>query len=290
MAGRAPYTVGLGVGLLGECVDFDLNAACVAAENAATAAEKVISDFVQSGQWSVSTKSDESPVTEVDVAAEQAIKSVLLSALPLAAFYGEETGHSASQGNVGSDSTAPGLRWLVDPIDGTKSFIRGMPFYSTQIALELDGQLIVGVSNAPAYRERVVAIAEQGTRLNDQSITVRSEITRLEDAFLSSGNLTTLALNPDRWLLYGELVSRARRVRGYGDFCHYHQLCCGQTDLIIESDVNILDIAALTVAVRSAGGIITDLEGLPINEKTTSVLAAGSCALHSQVLELLRIG
>ncbi len=271
-------------------MDFDLKAACAAAENAAIAAEQVISDFVQSGQWSVSTKPDDSPVTEVDVAAERAIKSVLLSALPQAAFYGEETGHSAAQGSAGLDDTAPSLRWLVDPIDGTKSFIRGMPFYSIQIALEQDGQLIVGVSNAPAYRERVVAIAEQGTLLNDRNVSVRSEITRVEDAFLSSGNLKTLALNPDRWLRYGELVSRVKRVRGYGDFCHYHQLCCGQTDLIVESDVNILDIAALTVAIRSAGGIITDLEGLPIDEKTTSVLAAGSPALHSQVLELLRIG
>lgn len=271
-------------------MDLDLRAACVAAEKAASEAERVISGFVQSGQWSVSTKSDESPVTEVDVAAEQAIKAVLLGALPQAAFFGEETGHTTAQARADSTISAPTLRWLVDPIDGTKSFIRGMPFYSTQIALEQDGQLIVGVSNAPAYRERVVAIAAQGTRLNTQSVNVRSEITRVEDAFLSSGNLTTLALDPDRWSRYGELVSRAGRVRGYGDFCHYHQLCCGQTDLIVESDVNILDIAALTVAIRSAGGVITDLEGLPIDENTTSVLAAGSQALHSDVLELLRVG
>jgi len=270
-------------------VDLDLSAACAAAENAATAAEQVISDFVQNGQWNVSLKSDDSPVTEVDVAAEHAIKSVLLKALPQAAFFGEETGHSVGKTDTGIDQ-APALRWLVDPIDGTKSFIRGMPFYSTQIALEQDGQLIIGVSHAPAYGERVVAIKDRDTRLNGQRVTVRSEITRVEDAFLSSGNLKTLALDPVRWTLYGKLVSRARRVRGYGDFCHYHQLCCGQADLIVESDVNILDIAALTVAVRAAGGVITDLEGQSIDERTTSVLAAGNTELHRHVLELLHVG
>jgi len=271
-------------------VDLDLSAACAAAENAATAAADVIREFVESGQWTVSTKSDDSPVTEVDVAAEHAIKSVLLQAFPEAAFFGEETGHSEAMGKSESSPSPSGLRWLVDPIDGTKSFIRGMPFYSTQIALEHEGALLVGVSNAPAYGERLVAIADKHTRINDRDVTVRSSIVTIEDAFLSSGNLTTLALDPLRWARYGELVSRVKRVRGYGDFCHYHQLCAGQTDLIVESDVNILDIAALTVAIRAAGGIITDLEGNAINEKTTSVLAAGSRALHAMVLELLNPG
>lgn len=271
-------------------MDLDLTAALAAAEDAATAAEQVINDFVHSGQWSVSNKSDDSPVTEVDVAAEHAIKSVLVQALPQAAFFGEETGHSAAVEGAAPGGGTPAFRWLVDPIDGTKSFIRGMPFYSTQIALEHDGELIVGVSNAPAYGERVVSIAGKGTRLNSQAVQVRAEVTRIEDAFLSSGNLTTLARNSDRWALYGQLVLRARRVRGYGDFCHYHQLCCGQTDLVVESDVNILDIAALTVAIRSAGGVITDLEGSSVNEKTTSVLAAGSAQLHSHALELLQLG
>lgn len=268
-------------------MDLDLSAACAAAENAATAAEDVINKFIDSGQWTVSTKSDDTPVTEVDVAAEHAIKSVLLQAFPEAAFFGEETGHSEAADRSESSQALTGMRWLVDPIDGTKSFIRGMPFYSTQIALEHEGDLLVGVSNAPAYGERLVAISGKSSRLNDRDVKVRSSIVTIEDAFLSSGNLTTLALDPMRWARYGELVSRAKRVRGYGDFCHYHQLCTGQTDLIVESDVNILDIAALTVAIRTAGGIITDLEGKAINEKTTSVLAAGTCALHAVVLKLL---
>ena len=276
--------------LSGGYVNLDLSAACAAAESAADAAEQVISSFVRSGQWSVTTKSDDSPVTEVDVSAEKAIRSILLDAVPHAAFYGEETGHSATVLPADQAASPPGLRWLVDPIDGTKSFIRGMPFYSTQIALELDGKLLLGVSNAPAYRERVVAIAERETRLNTKRVTTRTDVLCIEDAFMSTGNLTSLAQRPEPWWRFGQLVARARRVRGYGDFCHYHQLCCGQTDLVVESDVNILDIAALTVAVRAAGGVITDLDGAEICESTSSVLAACNDTLHCQVLELLRTG
>jgi histidinol-phosphatase len=251
-----------------------------AAIRAVTAAAEVIETFLANGDWQVTLKADDSPVTEVDIAAEKAIRSILIDALPEAAFYGEETGHSGGSGGRAK------YRWLVDPIDGTKSFIRGMPFYSTQIALEADGQLVLGVSNAPAYGERLVAAEGEGAWLNDRQVQVRSEITRVEDAFLSSGNLSSLAAESELWTRYGSVVNRARRVRGYGDFCHYHQLCMGQTDLIIESDVNILDIAALTVAVREAGGIITDLAGKAIDKQTTSVLAAATVELHAEVLSL----
>jgi len=258
----------------------DLHEALRAAIAAADAAEQVIARYLHNGDWQVSYKDDESPVTEVDVAAEKAISDLLKKALPDAVFYGEETGKSATT------EQAP-LLWLVDPIDGTKSFIRSMPFYSTQIALAVEQQLCVGVSNAPAYGERLVAVAGEGVWLNDRPVHVRRGIQRLEDAFLSSGNLASLADNASAWQRYGRVVASVRRVRGYGDFCHYHQLCCGQTDLVIESDVNILDIAALTVGVRAAGGIITDLHGAPIAQQTTSVLAAASQALHDHALNVL---
>lgn len=258
----------------------DLNAALSAAVSAADAAQTVIEQYLERGDWKVSLKSDDSPVTEVDVAAEEAISNVLRSGFPDAAFYGEETGRS-------EHSDQASALWLVDPIDGTKSFIRSMPFYSTQIALEVEQVLSVGVSNAPAYGERLTAMNGAGVWLNGKPVRSRDDIATIEEAFLSSGNLTTLADNEQAWQRYGRLVSKARRVRGYGDFCHYHQLCCGQTDLIIESDVNILDIAALTVAVREAGALITDLNGLPITQDTTSVLAAATPELHEQALSLL---
>lgn len=261
-----------------------------AANAAADAAEAVIKSYQLNNDWTISYKSDDSPVTEVDVACEKAIQDVLVKTFPNVAFYGEETGrHDAHSGD--SDAV-----WLIDPIDGTKSFIRQMRYYSTQIALETDGELVLGVSNAPAYGERLVAVAdssatptlsgthEPGVWLNGQPVQVRP-ITELSEAFLSTGNLTRLAKNSHRWQALADIVQSVRRVRGYGDFCHYHQLCAGQTDLIIESDVNILDIAALTVGVRAAGGVITDLEGGAINQHTTSVLAAATQQLHTEVLE-----
>ena len=261
----------------------DLNAALSAAQRAASAAELVIDRYLSRGDWSVTMKSDDTPVTEVDVEVESVIRDILTEALPEAGFYGEETGRCEGTGSAD-------WQWLVDPIDGTKSFIRGMPFYSTQIALRIGQQMVLGVSNAPAYAQRLVSIRGQGVWLNDKPVSTRPDMTTVENAFLSTGNLASLAQDNRAWLRFGELVSKVRRVRGYGDFCHYHQLCCGQTDLIIESDVNVLDIAALSVAVQAAGGIITDLQGSAVGLNTTSVLDAASDALHAQALEILANG
>lgn len=261
----------------------DLDHALKVAEQAADAAEQTIKSHQAAANWSVSYKLDDSPVTEVDVASEKAIKAVLMAQLPSAAFYGEETGRTPAQNEL--DPTE--LLWLVDPIDGTKSFIRNMRYYSTQIALQVGGELSVGVSTAPAYGERLVSRKGAGAYLNGTQVECR-KTTSLSEAFLSTGNLTRMAQNPASWKVLGEIIPQVRRLRGYGDFCHYHQLCCGQTDLIIESDVNILDIAALTVAVREAGGVITDLTGEAIGLETTSVLAAGTRALHDEVLALIK--
>ncbi len=262
----------------------DLKHTLNVAIEAADSAQKTIKSHLSSGDWSVSYKQDDSPVTEVDVATEQAIKAVLTKHTPDAAFYGEETGRSPAQSIQNKDNAEQQL-WLVDPIDGTKSFIRNMPFYSTQIALQVDYELCVGVSNAPAYGERMIASLGGGAWLNDKQVNCRD--TRvLSDVFLSTGNLDRMAKSPACWEVLRKIMTQVRRVRGYGDFCHYHQLCCGQTDLIIESDVNILDIAALTVAVREAGGVITDLAGRDISLDTTSVLAAGTKELHARILEM----
>jgi len=269
-----------------------LNNARQVAEHAADAAETVIAGYLRAGNWKIQYKVDDSPVTEADIETEKAIRAVLADEFSDAAFYGEETGRSSTLNVLLDEPLTPGepsdtdaLKnlWLVDPIDGTKSFIRNMPFFSTQIALQQNGELVVGVSNAPLYKERLVASAGYGAWLNNVQVHCRN-ITSLNEVFLSTGNLTRLAQQPAAWSALAEIITSVRRVRGYGDFCHYHQLCCGQTDLIIESDVNILDIAALTVGVREAGGVITDLCGRPVCLDTTSVLAASTPQLHASVL------
>ncbi len=260
--------------------------AAVVAVNAAGA--KIREYFA--GSFGIEIKADNSPVTEADIEAEKIIRSTLLEVFPDYGFYGEETGKSESSN---------GMVWLVDPIDGTKSFVRRSPFFSTQIALMSPDGLVVGVSDAPCLprerlgnidsvseTERVIAVAAGGCRRNTKIVTT-SKTENLSDAYLSSGNLKSLAGDPAAWSRYATLVSSVARVRGYGDFYHYHQLVSGQADLVIESDVNILDIAALVVAVREAGGVFTDLQGYDITLETTSVLAAATPALHAEALAVL---
>jgi histidinol-phosphatase len=113
-----------------------------------------------------------------------------------------------------------------------------------------------------------------------------SAIDRFEQATLSTGNIKALALGP-RWPALGAIVSRLDRIRGYGDFLHYHLLAAGKIEAVIETDVNILDIAALAAIVEAAGGRFTDLEGRPVSLETTSVLATNG-RLHEPILRALR--
>jgi histidinol-phosphatase len=242
---------------------------------AARAAAEVIKRYYQRN-LDVTIKADKSPVTQADVETEQVIRSILSKQFPQHGFYGEETGQNALDAEY---------LWLVDPIDGTKAFVREYPMFSTQIALMHKGRLIVGVSSAPVYGEIAYGEIGKGAWLNDKPIKV-SDIDAVESGAISAGNLKTLAKS-DRWAKYGQLVARANRIRGYGDFLHYHLLAAGKIDVVIESDVNILDIAALAVIVEAAGGKFTDLEGHALNLETTSVLATNS-KLHDVVSEALK--
>ena len=224
----------------------------------------------------VRVKADASPVTEADERAEELIRTLLRKHFPGYGFCGEEGG---PQG-IGAESV-----WLVDPLDGTKSFVRDTPYFSTQIALMRAGELVLGVSNAPVYEELAWAEEGGGAFLNQERVRV-STVSDLKQASLSSGNLGTLAAGA-RWPRFGALIGAVGRSRGYGDFVHYHLLARGALDLVIESDVNILDVAALAVIVREAGGIFTDLDGAPVGMKTTSVLASNG-VLHEPVLAGLR--
>ena len=244
-----------------------------AALDAAEAAARVIRELY-ARRLAVRVKADQSPVTEADVRAEQAIKAVLAARFPGHAFYGEETGMSG----------AGDALWLVDPIDGTKAFVREYPMFSTQIALMREGRLVLGVSSAPLYGELAWAERGAGAYLNGRPLAV-SDVATLEAAALSAGNLRTLASGPG-WGRYGRVVARVNRIRGYGDFLHYHLLAAGKIDAVLESDVNILDIAALVTIVEEAGGRFTALDGAPVGLETTTVLAANP-ALHAQLCAAL---
>jgi histidinol-phosphatase len=251
------------------------SAELTAAIDAAQAAAVLIRSLYQRN-LGITIKADQSPVTEADVRAEEAIREVLQARFPHYGFYGEETG----QHNLQAESI-----WLVDPIDGTKSFVRECPFFSTQIALLRAGELVLGVSSAPAYAEVAWAERGRGAFLNGQPIRV-SRTAELAQTIVSTGNLKTLARSPAGWRRLGDLIGGISRIRGYGDFVHYHLLARGSLDAVIESDVNILDIAALTVLVREAGGHFTDLDGGAVGLTTTSVLATNGI-LHARLHEAL---
>src|SRR5580658_103736 len=179
----------------------ELEAALEAAERAANIARSLYQSNID-----VRIKADKTPVTEADVRCEMAIREILEARFPSYGFYGEETGSR--------DTQAENL-WLVDPIDGTKAFVREYPMFSTQIALMRRGEIVLGVSSAPVYGELAFAERGCGAFLNGKAISV-SQIADVEEAALSSGNLKTLAAS-GRWNRYGGLVARVGRIRGYGD-------------------------------------------------------------------------
>ncbi len=243
---------------------------------AAKAGEEVIRHYYE-GNVKVTMKEDYTPVTVADVETEKTIKDIILGAFPDHGFYGEETGKT----NPDAEYT-----WLIDPIDGTKSFVRQYPFFSTQIALMHRDELIVGVSNGVMFNELAWASKGEGAFLNGQPIHV-SDIAELRDAALSTGNIASLAADSSRWQAAAKLAQQVNRTRGYGDFYHYHLLAGGKIEIIVESDVNILDIAALSVIVTEAGGTFTDLEGQSLNLNTTSVLATSNDVLYQKVFSII---
>jgi histidinol-phosphatase len=250
------------------------HALAVALEAARSAGWRIMDHFGQG--VAVEIKPDATPVTIADREAEDIIRNALKHAFPDHAILGEERGREG-EGE---------FLWLVDPLDGTKSFVRGTPFFSTQIALMHAGELVLGVSHAPAYGETMWARRGGGAFFEETPLDARRvEVAPTQvlcDAALSLGNIKSLTQDRARWDALGELVGEVNRVRGYGDFCHYHLLARGALDLVIESDVNILDIAALAVIVREAGGVFADLDGKELGLGTRSVLAA-TPALHAVV-------
>jgi histidinol-phosphatase len=235
---------------------------------AATSARELILSYYN-GNFDIEIKPDQTPVTVADRGAEQAIRKTISSAYPEHGIFGEE---------FGSENKDTEFLWLVDPIDGTKSFVKRYGMFSTQIALMHKGELVLGVSCAPAMNELVWATRGGGAFDADGRLHV-SAIDSIGQASISTGNIQSLAAGK-QWSVLGRILAPCNRTRGYGDYYHYHRLAAGQLDAVIESDVNILDIAALYVIVTEAGGVWTDLYGQAPNLDTGSVLAA-TPALHA---------
>jgi len=247
----------------------------LAAALAAASAAADISRSYYRGNFSVATKEDQTPVTQADIECEEANRDIILAAFPGDGFYGEETGRTHADRD---------RLWLVDPIDGTKAFVRQYPFFSTQIALRQSNEIVLGVSCGTMFDELIRAERGQGAWLDGKRLAV-STIDDPAKSAISTGNLKSLAKS-DGWSRLAEFVAASDRIRGYGDFYQYHLLAAGKIEAVIESDVNILDIAALSVIVTEAGGVFTDMNGLAPGLDTRSVIAANP-SLHGKLLERL---
>ena len=245
-----------------------LNEFLATALQAAKAARELILSYYN-GEFDIEIKADQTPVTVADRRAEQVIRDTIGGVYPEHGIFGEE---------YGAENKDTEYLWLVDPIDGTKSFVKRYGMFSTQIALMHRGELILGVSCAPAMNELVWATRGGGAYDAEGQLHI-SKVDDIDQASISTGNIQSLAAS-ERWTALGRVLARTNRTRGYGDYYHYHRLAAGQLDAVIESDVNILDIAALYVIVTEAGGIFTDLDGQKPGLDTRSVLAA-TPALHA---------
>ena len=222
----------------------------------------------------VENKPDRSPVTDADRSVELALKKLLAEKAPNDALIGEEFGNTGTAART----------WIIDPIDGTANYLRGVPVWATLIALAIDGKPVVSVVSAPAMGRRWWAAPETGAFTSDIDGTSRtlkvSAISDLEHASLSYNNLQLW----DQAGMLSQLTQLSRqiwRTRAYGDFWSYMLLAEGAVDIVAEHDLKIYDIAALVPIVEQAGGKFTAIDG-PLTAETSSVLASNG-KLHAVV-------
>jgi histidinol-phosphatase len=224
----------------------------------------------------VMRKADQTPVTRADHEAEVAIVERLRPEFPDVGFLGEEFGAQGSQSR----------RWIVDPIDGTKNFVRGIPYWATLLALEEDGEVTLGVVYSPATGELFWARRGQGAWVDGVPLRV-SPVDRLGEAMLVHSSLNLLRpLDEGRcWDGFVRLVEATDRQRGFGDYFGYTFVLRGQAELMLEADVKAWDIAPFKVLFEEAGGRFTDFAGRPTIYSGSALASNGS--LHDEALALL---
>jgi myo-inositol-1(or 4)-monophosphatase len=221
----------------------------------------------------VETKSDSTPVTLADRGAEELMRAMIAKKFPSHGVIGEEHG---------SDRPDAEFVWVLDPVDGTKSFAAGCPLFGTLIALLHRGQPILGAIHQPVLRQLMIGDGRE-TDLNGRRVRVRS-VSRIEDATILTTNVHSPARHQDG-PAFDALAKRAKLFRTWGDCYGYLLVAGGWADVMCDPIMNPWDIAALIPVVRGAGGIITDWQGNnPVNAE--SIVAAGA-QLHAEVIAAL---
>ncbi len=226
----------------------------------------------------VETKDDASPVTAADRAAEAAMRRLIEAELPRDGIVGEEYGEKPATG---------GRQWVLDPIDGTTSFIVGRPIFGTLIALLEDGWPVLGIIDQPVARERWVGAVGQPTTFNGKPVRTRA-CAGLDDAVLATTSPAMFAdRDADRFMALAAQVARRRLVWG-GDCYNYGLVASGHVDIVIETDLKLHDFAALVPVVEGAGGTMCDWAGDPLSRDSKGdVIALGDPARLDDVLDIL---
>ena len=249
-----------------------MHEAVAALIRAARAAGEIAMKYYHGG-FEVTMKPDQTPVTQADREAEQAIKAVLRGAFPDHGFLGEEFGQEGPKDR----------RFIIDPIDGTKNFIRRVPVWAVLIGLEEAGEVTAGVVFNPASREMFWARKGDGAWADGERIRV-SECAALDQATLLHADLHLLR-RAGVWNSFVRMVDACGRTRGFGDYYGYGLVASGKAEIYLETDLKPWDIAPVKILVEEAGGRLTDFSGRP-TIYDGSVLATNG-RLHEQALDLL---
>lgn len=244
-----------------------------AAEIAQRAAEAARGYF--RGQLGVEFKSDESPVTQADKGVEAVVRAYLAEHFPEDGIFGEEQG-------------AEGLNrdqvWIIDPIDGTRSFLSGHPLFGFLLGLLVKGEPALGVIGMPALDECLLGVRGEGATLNGTPITTSAQ-TRLDQAvfFVNEGD----KIYRDHPALFDQLM-QAGQTRRFAYDCYPHALLAmGHVDAVIDYDLQPYDFLPVAAVVEAAGGVITDWNGAALDLKSDGrVIAAATPALHTELLHM----
>jgi histidinol-phosphatase len=258
---------------VGGLTPAELDRALAAAVAAARAAGDIALRYYHGG-FEVTIKPDQTPVTQADREAERAIVGRLRGAFPEFGVLGEEFGAEGSTER----------RFIIDPIDGTKNFVRRIPLWATLIGLEVEGEVVAGVIHNPAAGELYAARRGGGARRNGEPVRV-SDMAELGSAYLIHAGLNILRRGPN-WGGFLRLVDDTDRQRGFGDYFGYTFVLRGQAELMLEADLKPWDLAPCKIVVEEAGGRFTDFEGRPTIYSGSALATNGH--LHEATLALLR--
>ena len=222
----------------------------------------------------VEWKSDQSPVTMADRGAEDMLRKALLGKFPNDGFLGEEFGDTPG---------SSGYRWIIDPIDGTRSFVRGIPIWATMIGLEFKGELIAGVVYIPALNQVFRALRGDGAYRDDRKIRV-SDVKTLDKAHVYYSSISWFKkAGRDRQFL--QLVNLTERQRGFGDFYGFMMVAQGSGEIMIEHGVHAWDVAAIAPIIEEAGGKLTAWDGKLDIDKPDVLATNGH--LHDEALRII---